>query len=240
MVVMTPTTKPAPTLAEKLEMLKSYKGQHLREQNNMMLDALGVPAVDGRCPPPCQAGDCIMQDGLCYKARVCSVPNDIWCSKGVGQCGSADTKQTCGSGADKTPCPINYEKGWVLPQGCKATCMVSTVLLRGEQKCSFRLFRKCLFRRRRSDVQRCSRSRRDSHARVLVRRDSHARVCPVSVLSTFRARVSCPDFFLSCACHRMRVRRGMDKQGAPARCTSTNAARYSLVCIHICCFLVSL
>jgi hypothetical protein len=135
MVVTTPTTKPAPTLAEKLEMLKSYKGQPIREQHNMMLDALGAPAVNGRCP--CAAGDCIFQDGMCYKARVCYLPTDIWCSKGLGQCGGDDTKQTCGSGADKSPCPVNYEKGWSLPQGCKATCMVSTDLLRGERKFLF-------------------------------------------------------------------------------------------------------
>ena len=135
MVVMTPTTKPAPTLAEKLEMLKSYKGQPIREQHNMMLDALGAPAVDGRCP--CLPGECIFQDGMCYKSRVCYLPGDIWCTKGAGACGSASTKQTCGTGADKTPCQVNYESGWTLPQGCKATCMVSTDLSRGERKCLF-------------------------------------------------------------------------------------------------------
>ena len=40
MVVMSPAERAPPSLEEKLMMLKSYKAQALREQNNQMLDAL--------------------------------------------------------------------------------------------------------------------------------------------------------------------------------------------------------
>ena len=125
MVVVSPAERAPPTLQEKLMMLKRYKAQALREQNNQMLDALGEPAVNGMCPG--SAGDYIFQDGRCYKAHVCYLPTDIYCSKGVGACGDETTKTTCGSGADKAPCQsgVNYQAGWTLPQGCSSTCAVS-------------------------------------------------------------------------------------------------------------------
>merc|ERR1719352_1483479 len=43
MVVVSPAERAPPTLQEKLMMLKRYKAQALREQNNQMLDALGEP-----------------------------------------------------------------------------------------------------------------------------------------------------------------------------------------------------
>ena len=127
MVVMSPAERAPPSLEEKLMMLKSYKAQALREQNNQMLDALGVPANNGRCPG--SAGDFIFQDGMCYQAHVCYLPTDIYCSRGVGACGDETTKTTCGSGADKAPCQsgVNYKAGWTLPQGCSSTCAVRTL-----------------------------------------------------------------------------------------------------------------
>jgi hypothetical protein len=131
MVVVSPAERAPPTLQEKLMMLKRYKAQALREQNNQMLDALGEPAVNGMCPG--SAGDYIFQDGRCYKAHVCYLPTDIYCSKGVGACGDDTTKTTCGSGADKAPCQsgVNYQAGWTLPQGCSSTCAVSVPCLWG-------------------------------------------------------------------------------------------------------------
>merc|ERR1719352_1443578 len=87
--------------------------------------AMVVVSPAERAPPTLQEKLMMLK---CYKAHVCYLPTDIYCSKGVGACGDDTTKTTCGSGADKAPCQsgVNYQAGWTLPQGCSSTCASDT------------------------------------------------------------------------------------------------------------------